>query len=205
MGPGRDASERIYIRWRRAADWGDSASGLTPHGSLGSLRERLAADLSQVTYIGGESAFLVRDCKPKEAARGGDLTVVVRQMGVTRQLEVQGTVIEDAVTKLAEITGTHDANTEGIFLAAGPDIDPEADLGRIHTLDITPTLLYALALPVAQDFDGQPRLDVFNREFRSRHPVRTIRSWGPRDPAAAATSEADADLMEELRALGYLD
>jgi arylsulfatase A-like enzyme len=75
----------------------------------------------------------------------------------------------------------------------------------IHSLDITPTLLYAMGLPVAQDFDGRPQTALFQGNFRRRFPVKTIPSWGTRQTGDAITSEADAELMEELRALGYLD
>ena len=69
-----------------------------------------------------------------------------------------------------ELTGTHSAQTKGIFIAAGPDIDPSFGLKTVHSLDITPTLLYSLGLPIAEDFDGKARLRLFKPEFRAAHP-----------------------------------
>jgi len=205
----------------QAASW-DSATGMRiklvrfglsnrePLGpvqpeDLAALRERLAADLAQVTYTTGASAFRVREPKGDESGRGADLTVVIRQKDVANELEFRGQRIPRAISSVHEITGSHDANTEGIFIAAGPDIDPAAKVERVHSLDVTPTLLYAMNLPIAQDFDGRPQTDLFRAEFRRRHPVHTIATWGVREPGEAITSEVDDELIEELRALGYLD
>jgi hypothetical protein len=70
---------------------------------------------------------------------------------------------------------------------------------------MTPTLLYALGLPVAQDFDGRARTRLFREEFRAAHPLRTVPSWGESEEGVATPSEIDEDLKEELRALGYID
>jgi arylsulfatase A-like enzyme len=106
---------------------------------------------------------------------------------------------------VGRISGTHTSSTHGIFLAAGPDVDPRADLSGIHVHDIAPTILYALGLPVAEDFAGRPRMALFNAEFRRAHPLRTIRTWGKRQEGGTAkSSKADQELINELRALGYL-
>ena len=211
------------VDWQRtrAASW-DSAPGMRiklvrlglshrePFGpieqeDMDRIRERLTADLAQVTYQSGAPAFRVREPKNDEKKRGSDLTVVIRQSEVSSSLEFRGESIPRAISSVHEITGSHDANTEGIFIAAGPDIDPDSAVDLVHSLDITPTLLYALSLPVAQDFDGRPQIELFRGDFRRRHPVQTIPSWGTRESGDAISSSADEELMEELRALGYLD
>ena len=42
-------------------------------------------------------------------------------------------------------------------------------------------------------------------DFRARHQSSEIDTWGTREHGAAAPSAADEELLEELRALGYLD
>ncbi len=211
------------IDWSRtsAATWGTAPGmrikllrfGLTDREPMGpiaaedlaQIRARLTADLERVTYTTGAPTFRIREPRGEEKMRGADLTVVVRHSEVSAKLEVDGEAIPRAIRSLYEITGSHDANTEGIFLAAGPDIDPESPVELVHSLDITPTLLYAMTLPIAQDFDGRPWTELFQGDFRRRHPVRTIPSWGSRESGEALESEADEELLEELRALGYLD
>jgi len=175
-----------------------------PPGERGDLRRRLAADLAAITWESGAPVFLVRDARPREIKEGADFAVVVQMEGATPALRIRGEQFEGAIESLSRISGTHTRNTHGIFLAAGPDIDPDAKLEGIRVHDITPTLLYGLGLPVAESFAGKPRADLFTAEFREEHPVRTIKSWGKRKSAGARTSKEDEKLLEELRALGYI-
>ncbi len=168
------------------------------------LRRRLTEDLAAVTYESGAPVFVVREARPREMREGADFVAVVETKGATQALRIRGERFEGAIESLSRISGTHTRNTHGIFLAAGPDVDPEARLEGIRVHDITPTLLYGLGLPVAESFAGKPRTDLFTEEFREDHPVRTIRSWGKRKSAGARTSKEDEKLLEELRALGYI-
>lgn len=168
------------------------------------LRRRLEKDLAAVTNNRGEPVFMVRNARPRRD-EDGDFVIVVRQALVTPVLEVRGAPFREAVRGLGRISGTHTPTTHGIFLAAGPDVDPEADLSGIHIHDIAPTILYALGLPVAEDFAGRPRMALFNAELRRGHPLRTVRTWGKREEGGKAKpSAADRELMDELRALGYI-
>ncbi len=184
-------------------------AGREPGGQVRSekreeLRRRLEKDLATVTNDRGEPVFIVQNVRPRRG-EDGDFVVVVRQALVTPVLKVRGAPFREAVRGLGRISGTHTPTTHGILLAAGPDVDPEADLSGIHIHDIAPTILYALSLPVAEDFAGRPRMALFNVEFRRGHPLRTIRTWGKRDEGGRAkSSAADRELMDELRALGYI-
>jgi predicted AlkP superfamily phosphohydrolase/phosphomutase len=168
------------------------------------VRRRLEASLARVTNSGGEPIFTVREPHPRRG-EDGDLVVVVRLRAVTPELRIDGRPLPGVVRSLGRISGTHTLSTHGIFLAAGPDIDPQADLSGIRVHDVAPTILYGLGLPVAEDFAGRPRTELFNAGFRRAHPLRTIPSWGTRPKKGAArSSRADGDLLNELRALGYI-
>jgi len=131
---------------------------------------------------------------------------VVQLDKVTKTLLVGGQPFGGAVQSVSRISGTHTRTTHGIFLAAGPDIQKGAALEGIHIHDIAPTILYGLGLPVAEDFAGQPRTDLFDEAFQSSHPLRTVRTWGVREEGGKArSSKADEDLLNELRALGYIN
>lgn len=178
--------------------------GKIPPAEREGLRRRLEEDLAAVTYESGSPVFVVRDARPREMREGADFVVVVQTEGASQALRVRGERFEGAIESLSRISGTHTRNTHGIFLAAGPDIDPDAKLEGIRVHDMTPTLLYGLGLPVAETFAGKPRTDLFSEDFRDAHPVRTIKSWGKRKSAGARTSKEDEKLLEELRALGYI-
>lgn len=169
------------------------------------LRRQLEADLATVTNERGEPVFAIRDARPKRG-EDGDLVAVVQLEKVTKTLLVGGQPFGGAVQSISRISGTHTRTTHGIFLAAGPDIQKGVDLEGIHIHDIAPTILYGLGLPVAEDFAGRPRMDLFDDEFRSSRPLRTVRTWGVREEGGKArASEADEDLLNDLRALGYIN
>jgi predicted AlkP superfamily phosphohydrolase/phosphomutase len=169
------------------------------------LLKQLAADLAAVTYESGAPAFTLREARGREVREGADFAVVVQTAGISPVLKLRGERIEGAIESVSRISGTHTRNSNGIFLAAGPDVDPAAKLEGIRVHDITPTLLYGLGLPVAENFAGKARTDLFTAAFREGHPLRTIRTWGTRRSAGARTSKEDEKLLEELRALGYLN
>lgn len=174
-------------------------------GEREDLRRRLEADLAAVTNERGEPVFVVREARPRRG-EDGDLVAVLRLEKVTKTLRVGGQPFAGAVQSIGRISGTHTRTTHGVFFAAGPDIAKGVDLEGIHIHDIAPTILYGLGLPVAEDFAGSPRMDLFGHEFRNAHPLRTVRTWGVREEGGRArSSEADEDLLNELRALGYIN
>ena len=186
----------------RFALTGREAGGRVRPEEREAVRQRLEAALATVTNDRGEPVFFVRDPR-SHRGEDGDLVAAVRLAQITPVLRVEGRPFPRALRSLGRISGTHTPSTHGIFLAAGPDIDPAADLEGIHIHDIAPTILYALGLPVAEDFAGRPRTELFTAELRRSHPLRTIRTWGAlKDGGAARSSAADEDLLNELRALG---
>jgi hypothetical protein len=73
-------------------------------------------------------------------------------------------------------------------------------------LDVAPTLLYALGLPVATDLAGRPLTGIFAREFTSAYPLRSVATYGPPERAAAtrASKPLDQEMIDRLRSLGYV-
>jgi predicted AlkP superfamily phosphohydrolase/phosphomutase len=186
-----------------------SLAGREPGGTVRpaereALRGRLETDLATVTNDRGEPVFFLRDVRPKRG-EDGDFVAIVRLPLVTPVLRVEGHPFPPALRSLGRISGTHTPTTHGIFLAMGPDIDPRADLTGIHVHDMAPTILYALGLPVGEDFAGRARTELFREDFRRAHPLRMIKTWGTREGATGArTSKADEDLLNQLRSLGYI-
>ena len=98
---------------------------------------------------------------------------------------------------------------EGIFLLRGPNIRAVGRLPSQPIIAITPTILEALGLPIADDIDGEPIAAAFTEKFLAAFPPRR-----ESEPAVTGTtasnqpeySEEDSAKVEErLRKLGYLD
>jgi predicted AlkP superfamily phosphohydrolase/phosphomutase len=174
-------------------------------GDLSEVVGRLAMELAEVVHKNGAPVFNTRQPRSRQRQQGADLMVRVHQRKKARDMFFRGEEIPGVIERVEELTGTHSVETKGIFIAAGPDIDPTFGARAVHSLDITPTLLYALGLPVAEDFDGKARTRLFRAEFREAHPLKTVPSWGEAEEGVATASEIDEELKEELRALGYIN
>lgn len=73
--------------------------------------------------------------------------------------------------------------------------------------DVAPTVVHALGGPVSSGIVGRPLAALFGPEFNARHPVRTVATWGRREPSRAAPSGQpglDDEMRERLRSLGYV-
>jgi predicted AlkP superfamily phosphohydrolase/phosphomutase len=73
-------------------------------------------------------------------------------------------------------TGTHERGPDGFLLAYGAPIAP-ARQARGAVVDVAPTLLYFLGLPVARDMDGFVRTDLFTRAFNEQRTITFIPSY----------------------------
>jgi hypothetical protein len=100
----------------------------------------------------------------------------------------------------------HTQAPAGVFLAAGPAFQP----GRVEglsVLDVMPLLLYLKGFPVAEDFDGRLPVEALQPRLLAASPPTRIASYGRRGeggPHLAGSSDVDAEILERLRALGYL-
>ena len=137
--------------------------------------------------------------------RGADFAVEVLTEGAQRPLKVAGVPLRDAMRSLSHLTGTHGRKTSGVFIAAGPDIDPRSKPQNLRVVDVPPTVLYAIGLPVAEDFAGRARTEVFSEAFRTTHPLQTIPTWGNPTEGENRASAVDEELVDQLRALGYIE
>ncbi|MFQ5525123.1 MAG: tetratricopeptide repeat protein [Thermoanaerobaculia bacterium] len=112
--------------------------------------------------------------------------------------------------KTVDVQRAHlDHEDRGIFLAAGPHIRPGVEVAGAAVMDITPTVLRYLGLPVAKDMDGKVIETIFEEEFRRRHRIRYVETYeDPGGRVAEAGVEADPTASKEnlraLEALGYL-
>jgi len=110
-----------------------------------------------------------------------------------------------------QLSGTHksESASRGIFIAAGGPFRRNVRLDSVSILDVAPTVLHLLGLPVAETLSSTPRLDALEPEWVAAHPVRHVASYpGPAvvlsDETASRDSLVDDAVREQLRSLGYL-
>jgi hypothetical protein len=88
----------------------------------------------------------------------------------------------------------------GVLFARGPGVEPGSRIENARMQDVTPTLLAWLGLEVARDMDGRPL--AFAQE-----PVRWRETWDDLaiERAGAGDPDAEAEVLRQLEALGYLE
>ncbi len=121
-----------------------------------------------------ERAYLAVDAEVGTAMQSiaaDDLLLVVGGFGMQRlhpTKRVLAQIIGDS-----GITGTHERAPDGFLLAYGTAVEP-GRRQRGSVVDVTPTVLYYLGLPVGRDMDGYARSDLFRRVFTSERPIAFI-------------------------------
>jgi predicted AlkP superfamily phosphohydrolase/phosphomutase len=77
----------------------------------------------------------------------------------------------------ADLNGTHDAAPDGFLMAYGASVARGRLPTRASVVDVTPTILYFLGLPVGRDMDGYARTDLFQRSFTDERPITFIPTY----------------------------
>lgn len=197
--------ERSLVKKIRFALAGRGEGGKVKEDERATVRYRLEAALETITYRGGAPVFAVRDATKREARQGADFSVEVLTDGARKPLEVGGAPLRGAIRSINRLSGTHGRKTPGIFIGAGPDIDPRARPEDLRVIDVPPTVLYAIGLPVAEDFAGRTRTEIFSESFLAAHPLQMIPTWGKPIEGENRASAVDEELVDQLRALGYIE
>lgn len=197
--------ERSLVKKIRFSMAGREDGGQVQGDERLAIRRELERALETATYSGGSPAFLVRDTTPKEMRQGAYFSVEVLLDGASKPLMVAGAPLGAAIRSLNRLSGTHGRKTPGIFIAAGPDFDNGAAPQDLRVIDFPPTVLYALGLHVGEDFPGRARIDLFTDSFRNSHGLQTIPTWGSRTAEGGRASAVDEELVDQLKALGYIE
>ena len=74
-------------------------------------------------------------------------------------------------------------------------------------LDITPTLLALMGVPVGADMDGRVLVEAIRPEHLERYPLRSVPSHetGRRADSDPLDAPFSQEMLELMQSLGYLD
>lgn len=101
-----------------------------------------------------------------------------------------------------------DHRIEGIVIAAGNHVRRGTAASPPSIVDVAPTVLYLLGLPVGADMRGRVIRDMIAPEHLASHPPAEIPTYeGERDAPsdAALPSAMDEQIKRRLRSLGYIE
>jgi hypothetical protein len=151
---GLDRAGHHYLRYAMPAAFGDVS--VEERQRYGQLLEQAYAEVDD------ELAPLVERLGPD------DLLLVVSGFGMAPVSP--GKRILAWLLREPALSGSHEGAPDGFLLAYGRMVRPgRLPVGAI--VDVAPTVLYFLGLPVARDMDGSARTDLFARAFTAERPV----------------------------------
>ncbi len=101
---------------------------------------------------------------------------------------------------------TGDHRMEGVFIAQGPAFHPGATLADdANLLDIAPTILRLLGVPLPADLDGRVLTEVLDPRLAAEVSVREpVSATVSSTEKSAYSDEEDAAIQQRLADLGYL-
>jgi predicted AlkP superfamily phosphohydrolase/phosphomutase len=101
-------------------------------------------------------------------------------------------------------SGMHREN--GLLLMMGPQIERQARLDNVSIIDLAPTILYAMGVPIPQDMDGRPLVEVFVEDAAQGIPLMSMIPTysAQRNEEASYTAEEAKEIERRLRQMGYL-
>jgi hypothetical protein len=155
--PGVDAVGHYYLRYADPEAFGDvSDEEQQRHGRV----------LEQYyTYLDGIIG------RAMEALGPDDLLLVVSGFGM-EPLSLGKRALEQAVGD-PDLSGSHERAPDGFAIAYGRRVE-KGSFPRASVVDIAPTVLYFLGLPIARDLDGFARTDIFTHSFTQGRPITFI-------------------------------
>ena len=191
-------SDAIYIN--RANRYQD---GTVDAERYEALRSELIAKLSQITDPQTGERVFKRVRRSEEVYDGEALSCapdIVFELNDNYKLG-----LSYVRPNLFDRTIVNDHSSVGILAGFGPVFRPDAQCTNASLMDLAPTILHCMDLPVPDSYDGMVLRDVLDP---GSAPYKTPVSYCKSDRTSDRTISSDSDealVLERLRGLGYID
>jgi predicted AlkP superfamily phosphohydrolase/phosphomutase len=98
---------------------------------------------------------------------------------------------------------------DGVFMISGGPISPEFSFSDAKIVDVTPTVLYLMGLPIPDDMDGKVLVEAIDPDFLAANPIRYESTEDGAvsevDNAPRGFSKDESEMIaRRLQALGYI-
>jgi predicted AlkP superfamily phosphohydrolase/phosphomutase len=158
---GLDTAGHQYLLYAQPRGFGDVSS--EERQQYGAVLDRAYASID--SEIG---AALERQAP-------GDLLLVVSGFGMQAVSPIKH--LAARVLRDPDVSGTHENAPDGFMLAYGTPV-AAGRKQRGSIVDVTPTILYFLGVPIGRDMDGYARADLFTPAVTAERPITFIPSHG---------------------------
>lgn len=106
---------------------------------------------------------------------------------------------------LRRLSGAH--RMDGVLIARGPGVRQGERVEGARIVDLAPTILYTLGVPVPRQMDGRVLADLFEPGHVAARPVERVDWTGERVglEESGLSEEEECVIREKLRRLGYIE
>lgn len=94
----------------------------------------------------------------------------------------------------------HNHRPDGVVIFHGPNVKEGYRIEGASVLDVLPTVMWFMGLPISKEMDGKHLLDVFSEQSEARY----VESYGPMEKTASPGLEVSEEYKEQLRSVGYI-
>lgn len=173
----------------------------------GRFRDDLASDLLQVRDPESGEPVVARVWTREEIFAGPnlalapDLTLELHDGGLISILDSA-----ECVRRRERPTGTH--RPEGIVVFAGAGVRQGAQLEALSIVDVAPSLLHGLDLPIPRALEGRFVSEALEASALAARPPKYsdhVAADAPQTAAADLDAEAETEILNRLQALGYVE
>ena len=193
---------RIFVNLR-----GREAKGcVEPGEEYEAVRDQIIADLRKLRLDG--EPVVTRLWKCEELYHGPfleeapDILFTLKDWEYATAPNYEFASSEIFSAPLDEISANH--RLDGMFIAWGKDIRPGGPAPNAHIIDMAPTILHIMGLPIPSDMDGQVLLQVFEPGSETRMRDLQRSNTGMEEESSTSLScEDEQTILERLEGLGY--
>ena len=118
---------------------------------------------------------------------------------------IDGLISEVPLDVISKLSGVH--RMDGIILAQGPHIRSNVRIEGAGIIDVAPTILYTLGMPIPSDMDGKPLVQLFEDSYTQQSAASYTDERKFEDVASdeyGYSEEEEESVRLKLEALGYL-
>ncbi|MGI8969038.1 MAG: alkaline phosphatase family protein [Chloroflexota bacterium] len=185
---------------------GRQPKGVVPPAEYEALRDRLMRDVQALRDPKTGEAVVRRVFRREDLYHGEfvdrapDIIVWCHDMYKEGPLASGPLVGEVPYDELQQVPGAHDE--KGILLVMGPGIAAGKQIEGASLMDVPPTILHAMELPVPSDMDGRVLTDVFAGEAREIESVDL--DLARQSESNYLSDDEEQQIKDKLKGWGYL-
>jgi predicted AlkP superfamily phosphohydrolase/phosphomutase len=224
-------SQRQDILWRATRAWNvrdfhmdvrglylnlaeREPEGIVPREDYRNFRRELVRALKDLRTESGRRLFASveenpdKDVMPMTAADPPDVLVEIDRNAMLEDFAFRGPSDQDPIPLAAIRWSYRDVSADhvldGVFLVSGEKARTFKNMDA-GSLDLAPTVLWLLGLPVGADMPGRVLYEAFEDSLQNR-PTLLIPSWSAvlKTEAPSGSEEMSPEKMKQFRDIGYI-